>query len=233
MGQPHEVQLTGMLQQRGVECKPQFPVGKYNIDIACGSVAVEVHRHSGQPHRRPILRERIEYLINNGWSVMYVWISPYPTSTFAPSPMTVRIRSPFVEESNRAHPPGSIPGGSGFRAMTFLLAVRNVTMSPRTNSGTRRPHHWPIHGYRYRETVGRLQHRALGPRGTSGEPTDQERPAGGAALTVGDPVGGLTLVAHGPPDPQDVGPAACMTVSHALHRRGRGGPRQPLVPGRP
>jgi len=99
---PYEVQLTGMLQQRGVECKPQFPVGKYNIDIACGSVAVEVHRHSGQPHRRPILRERIEYLINNGWSVMYVWISPYPASTFGTVTDDCADKvAAFVKESNR------------------------------------------------------------------------------------------------------------------------------------
>lgn len=100
---PYEVQLTGMLQQRGVECKPQFPVGKYNIDIACGSVAVEVHRHSGQPHRRPILRERIEYLINNGWSVMYVWVSPHPTSTFCTITDDCADKvTAFVEESNRS-----------------------------------------------------------------------------------------------------------------------------------
>jgi len=47
----------------------------YNIDIAVGNVAVEIHINSSNPHTYPIYRKRIEYLTNSGWNVIYIKIT--------------------------------------------------------------------------------------------------------------------------------------------------------------
>jgi transposase-like protein len=54
----------------------QHPVGPYNIDIAVGSVAVEVHRRTTHPGRASINKSRTAYLNEQGWRVLYVWCAP-------------------------------------------------------------------------------------------------------------------------------------------------------------
>lgn len=49
----------------------QLAVGTYNIDIACGTVAVEIHNSTTTPHKRTGLLQRIEYLLKCGYTVVY------------------------------------------------------------------------------------------------------------------------------------------------------------------
>lgn len=67
-----EKELADELVSRGVPVIPQLAVSKYNIDLACGDVAVEVHSAPGVPHKRERLRERIEYLADHQWHSVYV-----------------------------------------------------------------------------------------------------------------------------------------------------------------
>ena len=67
-----EADLVRALQARGLDAKPQHPVGPYNIDIMCGDVAVEVHSQTDWPHSSAVSRKRIEYLLNLGLNVLYV-----------------------------------------------------------------------------------------------------------------------------------------------------------------
>jgi hypothetical protein len=47
----------------------------YNIDIAVGNIAVEIHVNSSNPHTYSFYRKRVEYLTNRNWNVIYVKIT--------------------------------------------------------------------------------------------------------------------------------------------------------------
>jgi len=74
---PAAIRLNDWLLLRGAETTMEAASGRYNIDIAVGSVAVEVHPYSFNPLGPTRLRERqrTRYLCNRGWLVLYVWIS--------------------------------------------------------------------------------------------------------------------------------------------------------------
>lgn len=67
--------LGSWLVEMGFPYTPQLAVGPYNLDLAVGNIAVEVHMASRQPSSSPGTRKRIEYLLNHDWSVIYIWIS--------------------------------------------------------------------------------------------------------------------------------------------------------------
>lgn len=50
----------------------QKPFMAYNIDIACGTVAIEVHNSSGFPHATPHHQKRIINLLKGGYTVVYI-----------------------------------------------------------------------------------------------------------------------------------------------------------------
>jgi len=50
----------------------QKAFGTYNIDIACGSVAIEVHNNPALPHNLAYTQKRIINLLKGGWNVIYV-----------------------------------------------------------------------------------------------------------------------------------------------------------------
>lgn len=68
---PAELLLADMLHERGVEVIHQKAVGPYNVDLAAGSVAVEVL--GGGWHRSKRHGERLRYLLDSGWDVIYIW----------------------------------------------------------------------------------------------------------------------------------------------------------------
>lgn len=59
----------------GFDPIPQKAVNKYNIDIAVGNVAVEIHVSTCNPLTKEYSRNKVIYLTNNGWNVIFVWIS--------------------------------------------------------------------------------------------------------------------------------------------------------------
>lgn len=71
---PYERRLIELLADSRLPIIPQKAVGKYNLDLAIGSVAVEVHTATNHPFKRLDLRERTNYLTDRGWDVLYVWV---------------------------------------------------------------------------------------------------------------------------------------------------------------
>jgi len=59
-------------EKLGLVVTPQKAFGPYNIDIAIGSTAIEIHGTSCHPHNNPYFRKRIVSLLKGGWHVIYV-----------------------------------------------------------------------------------------------------------------------------------------------------------------
>lgn len=53
---------------------PQKAVGPYNIDIAIGNTAIEVHINTSHPHSHPYYTKRIVKLLKAGYNVIYIKI---------------------------------------------------------------------------------------------------------------------------------------------------------------
>lgn len=69
--------LADMLRTRGLDVTTQKAVGPYNVDIATGTVAVEVFGggwHGYGLHRRRA-PERLRYILDQGWNLVIVWAS--------------------------------------------------------------------------------------------------------------------------------------------------------------
>lgn len=60
------------LTSKGLNCIPQFPFNVYNIDIAVGNIAIEIHNSLSNPDRLIHTRQRIIYLLKSGWIPVYV-----------------------------------------------------------------------------------------------------------------------------------------------------------------
>ena len=71
-----ESEFAKLLAERGVHTVPQMAVGKYNIDLACFPVAVEIHRSTCHPFTLLRNRKRIMYLNKRGWNVVFIWLNP-------------------------------------------------------------------------------------------------------------------------------------------------------------
>jgi hypothetical protein len=70
---PAEVMFSDMLSRRGLEVIHQKAVGPYNVDLAAGSVAVEIL--GGGWHRSKRHGERLRHILDAGWDVIYIWVS--------------------------------------------------------------------------------------------------------------------------------------------------------------
>lgn len=82
-----EIELLGMLNQRGYFPMRQGIIEGYNIDLALPSVAVELHWRTDDPLSRftkASQRQRIIQLTNWGWHVIYIWVdNSHPLSAAA------------------------------------------------------------------------------------------------------------------------------------------------------
>lgn len=67
-----EQEFTDAIRARGFQVIQQFPVDRYNLDLACGRTAIEVHANTSHPHNYPMYRKRIMYLLKAGWNVIYI-----------------------------------------------------------------------------------------------------------------------------------------------------------------
>jgi len=78
-----ELILADMLREAGREVIHQKAIGPYNVDLTTGPVAVEVL--GGGWHRSKKHGERLRYILNAGWDVIYVWVDGrnFPLATGA------------------------------------------------------------------------------------------------------------------------------------------------------
>lgn len=67
-----EQQFCELLAQRGIEAIWQKAVDIYNIDVACGSVAVELRNGARGSHGRDVRRGRTEKIVEAGYAVLYI-----------------------------------------------------------------------------------------------------------------------------------------------------------------
>lgn len=84
-----EIPLASMLSTRGWFADMQCAAGQYNIDLAFGRTAVEVHRQCRHPYAYERLEKRTVDLIEHGWTVLYVWIKVV-TEPYRAEPLTDR-----------------------------------------------------------------------------------------------------------------------------------------------
>lgn len=68
-----EVAVRAMLPSGWVTGE-QVAVDSYNLDLAHGSVAVEIHSSAGYPLRQPLIAGRAVHLADRGWHVAYLWL---------------------------------------------------------------------------------------------------------------------------------------------------------------
>lgn len=68
-----EEELFAALTDAGLHVQRQVAVDAYNLDMAIGNMAIEVHRSVHHPNTRPNLRRRTKKLLDLGWHVIYVW----------------------------------------------------------------------------------------------------------------------------------------------------------------
>ena len=71
---PKELELNKFLKNLGVSSTPQKACGTYNIDLALHPIAVEVTAGTRYPLRRSHERKRMEYLFDQNWCVIFVWV---------------------------------------------------------------------------------------------------------------------------------------------------------------
>lgn len=77
--------LIQRLTRLGFKAIGQWPIGPYNVDLAiCKSrIAMEVRRGNANAPDSSIRRERLEYILNQGWAVLVIY-TPYTRPLIVP-----------------------------------------------------------------------------------------------------------------------------------------------------
>lgn len=100
-----EAALAKMLLERNLQPIPQKACGKYNIDIAVGTVAVEIMLvTSANTINGARYRKRSEYLLKSGWNILYILCRRWPNvAREAISETSADLVANFVQ-STKSHP---------------------------------------------------------------------------------------------------------------------------------
>jgi very-short-patch-repair endonuclease len=69
-----ESEIANVLRQKGCNISQQYPVGQFNLDIAFSEIklAVEITNSGWEGSRRMRECKRAEYILNQGWCILYV-----------------------------------------------------------------------------------------------------------------------------------------------------------------
>ena len=70
-----EQEFVDAIEKAGFQTVPQEPFLSYNLDIGCGNIAVEIHRHTDSP-LAPHHVQKLVNCVNAGKTMIYVWINP-------------------------------------------------------------------------------------------------------------------------------------------------------------
>jgi very-short-patch-repair endonuclease len=97
---PGEEMLEAWLAERGIVATPQKAVGRYNIDLAVGTIAVEIFGGGwhGYGHHKATSLKRFRYLLDRGWTVVVVWLNAV---RFPLTPAVADYLVTFVEQARR------------------------------------------------------------------------------------------------------------------------------------
>ena len=133
-----ELEFARWVTERGIECVPQKAVGRYNVDLATSSVAVEIFGggwHAYGEHRRRA-EKRLDYILDQGWNLLIIWASAnrYPLSAAAADQVVAFTketrRNPATRGQNR------VIWGDGKVASSGSLDVTDLALVP-SRSGRR------------------------------------------------------------------------------------------------
>jgi len=69
-----EILFCDWLTQRGYKIIPQQAIGFYNVDIGIFPIAIEILGGSWHASK-PIHAERTRYILNKGWSMIFIWVN--------------------------------------------------------------------------------------------------------------------------------------------------------------
>lgn len=69
-----EKEIFNWCKTKGINFIPQFAIHRYNIDLAIFPLAVEIKISSALPHRNKFDLAKIKYLLNSGWSIIYIQV---------------------------------------------------------------------------------------------------------------------------------------------------------------
>lgn len=95
-----ERDLYFMLQKRGIDPVPQKALWKYSIDLTIGNIAVEITGRGRKPEQIPALIERIKYILNSGFMLIYVWAgTTIPVETGAADYIVTTIQEASCDPS--------------------------------------------------------------------------------------------------------------------------------------
>jgi hypothetical protein len=104
-----EVELLTELRALGLDVSHQTPVGSYNIDITLYKLNIAIEVHRGSWHGRSDIRpERVEYLLNRGWKIIFVQTSRWGAFVDFPG-----IANKLVAYANVIRSDPSSPGQYG------------------------------------------------------------------------------------------------------------------------
>lgn len=67
-----ELEFFEALKARGVVTVPQLAYGRYNIDLAIGHTAIEIHATTANPHTTAFYQKRVVNLLKGGWNAIYI-----------------------------------------------------------------------------------------------------------------------------------------------------------------
>lgn len=70
-----EQEFIQRLNNAGIITNPQEPFLRYNLDIGCGNIAVEIHCQIASPLTKNYIKRLVE-CVHSGKNMLYVWISP-------------------------------------------------------------------------------------------------------------------------------------------------------------
>lgn len=95
-----ELLIADRLRELGHASVGQLAVGPYNLDLAVHPVAVEVHIDGSYPLNHGNRGHRLEYLLDAGWHVVYIWI----TQRYFLTDDGIRELAAFIERAKSAPP---------------------------------------------------------------------------------------------------------------------------------
>lgn len=95
--------LTRSLQARGLVVHHQHAVGRYNVDLAVGAVAIEILTHQRSRSKRH--GDRVRYLLDQHYTVLCLWVDGRRTTPLAQQVIHRVVRT--VDDVRRR--PGGLP----------------------------------------------------------------------------------------------------------------------------
>lgn len=134
-----ERMFAGWIAERGIEPLPQKAIGPYNVDIAAGTVAVEIfgggwHAYGVHKRRSP---ERFRYILDQGWNLVIIWVSNrrYPLATAAADYVVAFAEQASSDPSMRGK--NRVIWGDGKAASSVDFEVDDLAVKPPRSSRLR------------------------------------------------------------------------------------------------